>query len=61
MSSIVLKTLIDCNFKVCRFCLQSNGKELSDIYGEVLDDDANMNIAVHSALKFLDISVGGFQ
>ncbi|XP_053688428.1 gastrula zinc finger protein xFG20-1-like [Sabethes cyaneus] len=57
MSAMLLNSLIECGFKVCRFCLQSNEEELSDIYKEDLEKTVSMNITVRNVLNLLEISV----
>ncbi|XP_055531871.1 zinc finger protein 14-like [Wyeomyia smithii] len=60
MTSELLKTLIECDLKVCRFCLQSSEKELFNIYSKIKHKrkrNFGIDTAIFKLLNLLDISV----
>ncbi|XP_058835298.1 zinc finger protein 180-like [Topomyia yanbarensis] len=59
MSEFLFKSLVENNFRVCRFCLQSNEKELCDIYENIFGKTnlVSINTTVRNVLALLDIQV----
>ncbi|XP_058462046.1 zinc finger protein 62 homolog [Malaya genurostris] len=59
MSEQLLKSLVDNDFQVCRFCLQSNMEELFDIYEKMPGniDIISIHTTVRNVLSLFDIQV----